>query len=330
MKSLCFVSIAALALSIPSAEAAGPPLTPWGEPDLQGVWDFRTITPLERPSQFEGKEFLTDEEATALKQRTLEILNNDVRTPGSVIDVERAYNHFWLDYGTELTPDQRTSLIVDPPDGRIPALTPEAVLLARASRGKRPVRQRVVFASGPEGPEDRGLSERCILGFNSGPPFVPMPYNNNIQIFQTPNTVALLNEMVHDVRVIPLDGRAHLAADIPQWMGDSRGHWQGSTLVVETTNFSEKNSFSGSLAAPGAFGETYRLTERFTRVDEETLLYEFTVEDPTWWTRAWTAVIPMKKGQAIIEYACHEGNRGMSGMLSGARAQERAAEEASK
>ena len=190
----------------------------------------------------------------------------------------------------------------------------------------RPVRERVVFVSGPAGPEDRGLSERCILGFNSGPPLIPMPYNNNIQIFQTADSVAVLNEMVHDVRVIPLDGRDHLPSTIRQWLGDSRGHWQGSTLVVETTNFTDKASFSGSLFGRGAFGETYRLVERFTRVDADTLLYEFTAEDPTWWTRPWTAAIPMQLNQQpIFEYACHEGNRGMTGMLSGARAQERAA-----
>ena len=328
-------------LSLAAAPAAGQgttaaadtgtlPRTAWGEPEVQGVWDFRTLTPLERPRQFAGKEFLTNEEAAEFEQRTKQILHNDRRSRGTVIDVERAYNDFWLDYGTKINEDKRTSLIVDPADGRIPALTPEAQKQARAPR-QRPVRVRVVFASGADGPEDRGLSERCMLGFNSGPPMVPMPCNNNVQLFQTPEFVVILNEMVHDARIVPLDGRPHLPQNIRQWTGDSRGHWEGETLVVETTNFTDKASFSGSLAARGAGGETFHLVERFTRIDADTLLYEFTVEDPTWWTQPWTAAVPMKKAEApMFEYACHEGNYGMVGMLSAARAVEKAAAEVAK
>ncbi len=321
-----------LALSLVAAAVAGqveqaspeertPPTTEWGEPDLRGVWDFRTLTPLERPRQYADRAFLSDEEAIEFEQQTAQLLDNDDRSRrGTVIDVERAYNDFWLDYGTKITDDKRTSLIVDPPNGRIPPLTSEAQATVRSPL-QRPVRQRVVFAPKVDGPEDRGLSERCILGFNSGPPLLPMPYNNNVQLFQTADYVVLLNEMVHDSRIIPLDGRPHLEPSFRQWMGDSRGHWEGTTLVVETTNFTEKASFSGSLFGKGAFGETFHLVERFTRLDEDTLLYEFTVEDPTWWTRPWSAAIPMKKAeQPMFEYACNEGNYGMEGMLRAARA----------
>lgn len=331
LRAMCCYASALAALSLAAGTAVGQeaaaapaegarPRTAWGEPDLRGLWDFRTLTPLQRPRQFADKEFLSDVEAVEFERRTVELLDNDRRTRGTVIDVERAYNDFWLDYGTKITADKRTSLIVDPPDGRIPPLTPEAKAAAREPR-HRPVTERVVFASGPEGPEDRGLSERCILGFNSGPPLLPMPYNNNVQLFQTPEYVVLLHEMVHDFRIVPLDGRSHLAPHIRQWMGDSRGHWEGSTLVVETTNFSDKVSFSGGLTGRGAFGDTYHLVERFTRLDEDTLLYEFTVDDPTWWTSPWSAAIPMSKAeQPMFEYACHEGNRGMEGMLRAARA----------
>jgi hypothetical protein len=177
-----------------------------------------------------------------------------------------------------------------------------------------------------DGPEDRYLAERCILGFNAGPPMIPSAYNNNVQIFQNPGYVVLLNEMVHDARIIPLDGRPHLPPHIRQWKGDSRGHWEGNTLVVETTNFRDESNFRQ------ASGPTYHLVERFTRVDAATLLYEFTVNDPKIWTRPWTAAVPMAKTELpIYEYACHEGNYGMFNLLAGARAEERkAAEEAAR
>jgi len=180
-----------------------------------------------------------------------------------------------------------------------------------------------------QGPEDVGLSERCMLGFNSGPPITPSEYNNILQLFQTPDHVVIFTEMVHEARIIPLDGRAHLPGDVPQWLGDSRGHWDGDTLVVDTTNFTDKSSFSGGLLGRGASGETFHLVERFTRVSADTLLYEFTVEDPKTWTRPWTAAVPMQKtDRPIFEYACHEGNYGMTNLLAGARAEERAAAQA--
>ena len=205
--------------------------------------------------------------------------------------------------------------MIDPPDGRIPALTPEAE--ERAAE-RAALSQRIT-----EGPEDRSLSERCIMGFNAGPPFTPAGYNQNVQIFQnTPDHVVLLNEMVHTARIVPLDGRPH--GTLPQWTGDSRGRWEGNTLVVETTNFLRETSFRDSTA-------NLYLVERLTRVDPDTLLYEFTVSDPTTWTRPWTAQIPMRRSESpLFEYACHEGNYGMEGTLSGARAIEKAAAEAVK
>ncbi len=298
------------------------PRTSWGDPDLGGMWDFRTLTPLQRPAQMAGKGFLTDEEAAAFVQQTLQARDKDRRYDNPQLDVEFAYNQFWWDYGTTITEDKRTSLIVDPPDGRIPGLTAEAQGRARV-RNQRPVTERVVLGSPAHGPEDVGLSERCLLGFSSGPPIVPSEYNNILQVLQTPEHVVIFTEMVHEARVVPLDGRAHLPADVSQWLGDSRGHWEGDTLVVDTTNFTDKVSFNGGLVGRGASGETFHLVERLTRVNAETLLYEFTVEDPTWWERSWTAAIPMKTTQGpIFEYACHEGNYGMTNLLTGTRAQE--------
>ena len=299
-----------------------PPRTTWGQPDLGGMWDFRTLTPLQRPASLAGKEFLTDEEAAAFVQQTLQARDKDRRYENANLDVEFAYNQFWWDYGTTITDDQRTSLIVDPPDGRIPGLTPEAQGRARA-RGGRPVTERVVLGSPAHGPEDVGLSERCLLGFSSGPPIVPSEYNNILQLVQTPDHVVIFTEMIHEARIIPLDGRPHLPGEVSQWLGDSRGHWDGDTLVVDTTNFTDKASFNGGLIGKGASGARFHLVERFTRVNADTLLYEFTVEDPTWWTRPWTAAIPLKTTEGpIFEYACHEGNYGMTNLLTGARAQE--------
>jgi len=293
-----------------------PPRTLWGEPDLQGVWDFATITPLERPRELAGKEILTEKEAAEFERETLERRNPDRRDGGAAADVGRAYNQFWWDYGTKVVGTNRTSLIVDPPDGRVPPLTPEAKERAdaRAQVLRRP----------PAGPEDRNLWERCILGGNTGPPMVSGPYNNVVQLFQTPGYVVILNEMINDARIVPLDGRPHLPPSIRQWRGDSRGRWEGDTLVVDTTNFRDETNFRGARA-------TLHVVERFTRVDARTLLYEFTVDDPMTWTRPWSAAMPMRKAEGpMFEYACHEGNYGMVNILSGARAEEKAAEEAAR
>ncbi len=309
--AITFVSLA----SVPAMGQDGR-RTSWGDPDLQGVWDFRTLTPLERPAELADKAFLTAEEAAAFEAQTLEARDADRRDGaekpfGIGSDVERAYNQFWWDYGTNVTDDKRTSLITDPADGTIP--------YTAAGREEAGRFFSVLFGNVAAGPEDRALGERCILGFNSGPPMLPSAYNNNVQLFQTPDTVVILNEMVHNARIVPLNGSPHLPSDVRQWVGDSRGRWEGETLVVETTNFLGETSFTAST-------ENLRLVERFTRTADDTLVYEFTVEDSTMWTRPWTAAVPMTKSDlTLFEYACHEGNYGMTNLLAGARVEEKEA-----
>ena len=302
------------------------PRTAWGEPDIQGVWDFRTVTPMERPDEFQGQEFLTEEEAAALEQQAVE---SQVDRPPREGD-PGTYNQFWMDTGTNIIGTRRTSLIVDPPDGQIPDLAPPAKRrqeeLAAAREG--------VGADEPRPGhwvEDVPVSVRCIVGFNSGPPMYPAAYNNNVQIFQAPGYVALYNEMGPASRIVPLDGRGHLPADLRQWLGDSRGRWEGDTLVVETKNFLRETAFgryAGSVGRLGGSGPNIHLVERFTRVADGTLLYEATVEDDTTWVRPWTYAVPMRlSDQPVYEYACHEGNYGLENILAGALI---AAEEAGK
>jgi hypothetical protein len=227
--------------------------------------------------------------------------------------------------------DRRTSLIVDPEDGRLPPVRTDAPRqigsLTEDLKAQPPIRVLATGASA-DGPEHRGLSERCLVGFNAGPPMVPSGYNNHIQLVQTPGYVAILTEMIHDVRIVPLDGRPPLPGSLRQWAGVSRGRWEGDTLVVRTTNFSDKTpSFSPTVASAVGTGSTLTLTERFSRVNENTLLYEFTVDDPVTFTRPFTAIVPMQKSdQPVFEYACHEGNYGLMSILRGARTLEAAAE----
>ena len=283
--------------------------TPDGHPDLQGVWDYRTMTPLERPTSLADKAFFTAEEAATYERESVARRDKDRRTEDGLsaqADVAAAYNEFWWDYGKKLS-DLRTSLIVDPPDGRIPAQTEEAVAATAARREARRGR-------GPTpGPENRGLWERCLT---LGVPRLSGAYNNNFQLFQAADHVVILNEMIHDARIIPLDGRPHVDPKVRQWLGNSRGRWDGDTLVVETTNFSDRTSFRGAR-------ENLHLTERFTRIGPSTLLYEVTVEDPTTFERPWTFALPMNRNDGLVyEYACHEGNYGMVNLLLGARAED--------
>jgi hypothetical protein len=295
------------------SQTYNPPRTPDGQPDLQGIWTNITITPLERPAEFAGKPFMTKEEAAAYEKRVLANNNADRRDGGAEADVGRAYNDAWYDRGTKTVGTLRTSLVIDPPDGKIPPLT------AERQKQMNEIRQAAVGHS-TDGPENRALTERCILWPTAGPPMLPSFYNNNYQIVQAPGYVMILVEMVHDVRIIPLSNRPHLPPSVHEWMGDSRGHWEGNTLVVETTNFNDKTRFHGA-------DENMRLVERFTRIGPDTIDYEFTVDDPSAFTKPWTAQIPMKRTEGpIFEYACHEGNYAMADMLAGARAQERAEE----
>ena len=310
--SVAFVLLAcASAAGQPAPGAGAVPRTAWGDPDLQGVWDFRSLTPMERPAELAGKARLSDEEA-ALFIQGLAATNWDDRSNregafGLDSDIEHGYNQFWMDFGTSLTADNRTALVVDPPDGRIPWVPGRDIPGGYGD---------AFSGTPPAGPEDRPLAERCLMGFNSGPPMTPSAYNNSVQIFQTPERAVIFNEMINSARIVPLDGRPHLPARIRQWVGDSRGRWEGATLVVETTNFLRETHFEGSSA-------NLRLIERFTRAGPDALVYEFTAADPEMWTRPWTARIPMTRtGGRIFEYACHEGNYGMVNMLAGARAGE--------
>lgn len=320
-----------------------PPRNAQGHPDLQGTWDFRTLTPLERPKILGNKAvFASAEEEEAFRQQVTQINDTDNKKDLDLpagVDVEVPYNNFWLDYGTAMNEDRRTSLIVDPPNGRLPELTPEAIAGKKNYvLRKFPVRE--FFSVGltafrPEGPESMGLSERCMMGFNAGPPLIPSAYNNNLRLVQTPNHVLLFTEMVHDARIVPLDGRPHLLEHISKWSGDSLGHWEGDTLVVETTNFTDKTpAFQlplGSLDNPSEIGvvgsgENLHLIERFTRTSESQLIYEYTVSDPTTFTKPFTVAITLRATEdQIFEYACHEGNHAMVGMLKGARTLEKEA-----
>ena len=307
-----------------AGQAPASPRTSWGAPDLQGVWDFRTLTPLQRPAALAGKPFLTPAEAASFTQEALaEISSRDEKEPADVVG---NYNQFWFDRGSSVIGTRRTSLITDPPDGRLPALTPEAQKRAESPEAKR---RELANRTNADTYADLDPGDRCIQHGKAGPPINPGGYNNNIQLFQTAEYVAILNEQIHDTRFIPLDGRPHAAPQVVQWMGDSRGRWEGNTLVVETTNFNGKHE---QVARPVMeTSEHLKLVERFTRVDAETLLYEYTVTDPAVWVKPWTAQLPMKKNpEKMYEYACHEGNYSMEVRLAGARALEKAAAEAAK
>jgi hypothetical protein len=339
-----------------ASNAQSLPRTADGRPNLQGTYDVATITPLERPAGLGDRLVLTDEEAAALEKyeqerqvrndaplepdREAPPVGGDKSTPKSFLEVlERfgggavgGYNHFWLASGTQVISvngEKRSSIIVDPPNGKVPPMKPEAqkrnaaFLAAAASPDANEG-----AGSGPgsafDGPEVRPLAERCLLGFGStsGPPTLPNYFYNNLkQIVQTPNTIMILNEMVHDARIIRIGGE-HLPKNIRKWMGDSVGHWEGDTLVVETTNFTPKTQFRGS-------SENLRVVERFTRVGPKTLLYRFSVEDPATWDRPWSGEYPwVATDEHLYEYACHEANYSLVNVLRGARAKE--AEEARK
>ena len=323
--------------------------TPWGAPDLQGIWANDVSTPLQRPSRFAGKAELTDEELAAYteeRQQSRENRDRRDNAEGAVTDVGRAYNAYWFPVPGEAI--KHTSLIVDPPDGRIPAFTPEALerftawasTKGRTGSAASPAGRAEGIVDGTEGgvdgrgqradhPEDRRLSERCLF-WGTGLPRLPGGYNNHFQIFQSPGYVVVNIEMIHDARIIPLDGRPHRSPKVGQWVGDSRGHWEGNTLVVDTTNFSDRTHFFGSF-------EGRHVVERFTRVDDNTINYEFTVEDPQTWTAPWSVAYPLTSLQSrvggvdgmteaeVYEYACHEGNYGLTGQLAGSRAVEKAA-----
>ena len=321
MSAVAVVAAVASLSTIPVAAQA--PRTAWGQPDLRGIWDFRTITPLQRPEELDDKAFLTEEEAASLEQeavdRNIRLANRPAERTTAAEQVDRRedgspgfYNNFWLDGGTKPVGTRQTSLIVDPPNGRLPDLSASGQRNADARRAHRRDHPADSWL-------DRSTSDRCLLGFNAGPPITPAGYNQNVQLFQTPDHVVLFTEMVHTTRVVPLDSRPPLAGGIRQWSGDSRGHWEGDTLVVETRNFNRDRRWRGSTG-------NMTLVERFTRVDADTLEYAYTVTDPETWSAAWTVSIPMRRTDVpMYEYACHEGNYSMPGILAGQRADELAA-----
>jgi hypothetical protein len=317
-----------------AAEDFQVPRTEWGQPDLQGVWNFSTDIPLQRPARFGEREFLTVEEIREIEQRRAEAAagaepepDPDAANRGAPDTDERftfGYDMFWYEMGA-IGDSRRTSQIVYPLDGRLPARQEGAPVqsggLGDDVPGVRPVRYGVGGIS-KDGPEDRGLSERCIVGFNAGPPFSPSRYNNNVQIVQNRDHVVILTEMIHDARIVPLQDRPALHDDIRLWTGDSRGYWEGDTLVVETRNFNDLTTSFGS------FGTAYDkvLTERFSRVGYDAMTYRWTLQDPATFTDRIEAVLPMGKvaGQ-LYEYACHEGNYGMVNILRGERMAEQRA-----
>ena len=327
------LSVAVLVVLAPAAAAGQEadgwtmPRTPWGDPDLMGTYTNKTITPVQRPEELAGQEFLSAEERERLERERIErnerLLHAPPQTTVAGGNVG-AYNNFWLDLGTR--PTERTSLIVDPPDGRIPPVTPEYEAYAKRRAEERLTRGEA------DSYTDLQLNDRCIV-WSAGPPMMPGPYNNTYMIFQTEDFIAIEVEMIHDTRIIPLDGRPHLPSHIRQYLGDMRGRWEGDTLVVETTNIQRTEGEPGVQGADefeirasnGRTDDTIRIVERFTRVSDDTIDYHFTVEDPSRWTRSYSGEFPfvMTDGN-LYEYACHEGNYSMANILAGERALEAA------
>ena len=294
-----------------------PPRTPDGQPDLQGFWTNSSYTPLERP-QGVTKELYTTEEALAVEKRAA-AEEGEQTAPGTVADVHYDFTQFGLDRSqSPHSVNLRTSLIVDPADGKLPTLTTDGQKRA----AERAARAKVVGRW--DSAQSNDLDDRCVIFLGAGPPMLPAGYNSNYQIVQQAGYVMILFEMAHESRIIPLDSRPHVSRNVRQWLGDSRGHWEGDTLVVETTNFNGKNPLRGS-------SENMRVVERFTRTDADTIQYKFTVEDESTWTRPWTAELPMRKTNGpLFEHACHEGNYGLYNTLVGARLEDKKAAEGAK
>jgi len=294
----------------------------WAQhPSFEGIWNSASLTPFQRPVELGTKEFYTEQEAAVYEKNKAADLNRDRRDGGQEADIARAYNELFFDRGTKLARTRRTSMIIDPPDGRVPPMTPEARKKFQAIQER--------FAAHPaDGPEDRPLPDRCLMFSQSGPPMIPGNYNDLYQIVQTPEYISILAEMGNQARVIPLDGSAHLPRNIQEWMGDSRGHWEGNTLVVETTNFKFGDRSRFGVQYEGMTDKNLDVTERFTRTSPDSIIYRATIDDPTVYTKPWTMEVSLEKSEGpVFEFACHEGNRGLAGVLAGERAQEKRAAE---
>jgi hypothetical protein len=310
-------TISALILVLPGFAQTATPRLPDGHPDLTGFWNNANLTPLQRPAALGDKQYFTADEAKAFEKARLQEVDRDRRDGKSQADLDGAYNEAWFDRGTKIAKTGRTSLIIDPPDGRVPPLTSAA----KAKFGKIDAE----FALHPaDNPEDLPLPVRCLMFSQVGPPMLPGNYNDNYEIVQTPGYLSILAEMGNITRVIPLGGKPHLPSNMRQWTGDSKGRWEGDTLVVDTTDFRYTNRSRFGVVFGGPTDENLHVVERFTRSDANTILYRATVEDETVYTKPWTIEVPMKKIDGpIFEYACHEGNYGMVGILGGARAGEK-------
>jgi hypothetical protein len=286
-------------LLIPFAAMAASAQT---HPDFSGIWSSMTATPLERPAQFKDKAFFTKEEAAAFERRAMD---RTVERPGD--NVGRNYNEVFYEPGTRLSKTLRTSIVVEPPDGRIPALTPAAAALKK---------QKMEALKHPSGVKDVGLQDRCLAFEMATPPMIPYRYNSNYQFLQTRDTLMINAEMLHETRVISLDGRGHASPDLRFWLGDSVGHWEGSTLVIDTTNYNDSGGFYGEAGGMFGWDRNLHVVERISFMDPETLLYQFSVDDPTAFTRPWTGEFTMSRtaGQ-VYEYACHEGNYALPNLL---------------
>ena len=310
----CF-AIATALLAAPNAMAEDePPRTSWGVPDLTGTWDFATITPFNRPERFEGREYLTEEEYNGWNEGARRSREQRERAPSRPApekptqgDVDVGYNQVFIDSGKHLSPGRRTSIVVDPPNGRTPGNTMAARMRYAEMREK--------WEHPPRTPADRPPATRCLVGFNAGPPMSSGAYNNLVRIFQSPGHVGILNEMINDHRVIATDGGEHMPESVRFWKGDSHGRWEGNTFVVETRNFRPETNFRGS-------GPNMHLTERFTRIDEDTLRYEYTVDDPEMFQGKWSTEQDwVRTDSDIYEYACHEGNRSLLMQMRAAKQQ---------
>jgi hypothetical protein len=307
--------LAAVSLVPASVAGSGQSAARDGHAALEGIWNSATVTPLERPRQLKDKAFFTPEEAAAWERETAQ--NNEERPPqpGARAAGTGTYNTFFREFGSRTVRTLRTSIVTDPPDGRIPVLTPAAAEIKR----RRVERQRI-----PESAEDTGLQDQCLAFATAGPPMLPYSYNSNYRIFVTPGAAVVYAEMIHDARIIPLDGRPHLPPAIRRWMGDPVGRWAGNVLVVDTTNFNDGGGFYGDAGGNFGWDRNLHLVERFSLLDADTLLYQFEIDDPTAFTQPWKGELTMVRSPGpIYEYACHEANYSLENMLRGYRASER-------
>jgi hypothetical protein len=311
-RTLVRLRLAALLMTLPTL-VSGQAARRSAHPDFEGIWNSATATPLERPTEFKEKPFFTREEAARWEQQFAD--RNAEPPPGAARGGTGTYNTFYREFGTRVVKTLRTSIVTDPPDGRIPALTPAAAEIKR-----RRLERLKLF----ENPEDLGLQDQCLAFLTAGPPMLPYSYNSNYQIVQTRNAMVIHAEMIHDARIIHLDGRPHLPPGIRLSMGDSIGRWEGNTLVIDTTNFNDDGGFYGDAGGNFGWDRNLHLTERLRLFDEDTLLYQFEMDNPTAFTRPWKGELTMTRATGnIYEFACHEGNYSLTNMLRGFRAAER-------